>query len=270
MSQMNRFLELARQKAPACIHRLPTPFPFPHNIVRDTNTEFLLRIALEGQDILRRGDSQLTEFRFTEEDVNAVYRGFIALQKLILDTNNTPENLEETISAARSSLPNIATYYEDKIAVSETTRTRAEKDIVEARSKIAALRAAKDHKALLAHYPGFEELLELDRDHPQVPASIQERGILSLDAARHEKNLVAAFEKEVEFGQDHCPGGATAWLGTPESVRLFEDEICACSAQIHRNGPVLESIQAVVLQLDAAIKGPAPNVVPFVRTLHHG
>jgi flagellar motility protein MotE (MotC chaperone) len=274
VSQTNRFLEFATRKGPSCINWLPTPFPFPRDEVRNTNAEFLLRVALEGKDILDRGDSQLTEFRFTRDDLNIVYRGFLALQRLVLSPENIPENLEATLSSARDSLPNIATYYEDKIAVSETTRDRAEKDLAKVRTEIAALRAAKDHKALLAYYPGFEELLELDKDRPQMSPSAQESGIASLDQARHDKKLVAAFGQEAEFEQAYCPGGgmdgAPAWLGTPEPVRFFEDEICACNNQIHRNGTILTAIQSIVTSLDAAIHGPAPNVVPFVRELHHG
>lgn len=249
MKQM--YLDFSKKKAPETSFGLPVPFPQVPACVFDTNTEFLLRIALEGRDILDRGDSQLDKFRFTGKDVDRVYHGFQILLKLVT-TGELSQDDEARLALLPDSLLAISTYYEDKLKALEETSNAASEKLPILRRKFQAMAVSGDFKNLLKEYPHFSALIEMDENIPETPA-----GTINFEQQRQDRAILDAFRKEVST--------SPFWLGRTEIEDYLEHKIELCTANSYRNSRVLRDIRIVASQLSSlsGIRPTSAHIIPF-------
>jgi hypothetical protein len=256
----NSLLHFATQKAPATLFRLPSTWPTLAAPVAGTNTEFLLRYLHEGRDVLDRGDSQLTAFRFTYGDLNSVYHAFQICCLLIREKDIPVENPQELLAPVPEALLRIATYYEDKEIALGAALEGAKEELPELQASIADMFVRRDYKSLLALYDHFAGLVDLDDEIIAAPT-----GTVSFCERRRDHRVLEAFKEAV----DEAAGGGfgrRGWLGATTRERDLEEEIGLCRVNMERNRPILDGVRFFANDMAIAL-GQAPvykaKLLPF-------
>ena len=241
-------------------YRLPRPWGRMPDRVQGTNTEALLRRALEGRDILIRGDSQLTEFRLTDSDVNTLFQdGFLLLEKLIAGQDLSADAAQRLIRA-RTSAFNIATYYTDKDAALRSASVLASSDRERINAHIEKLFQDKDYASLLDYYhPYFGCLIDAD-DIPYPPGATESEKDMLLKL-----RSLGALQSEFEYAAKNNmnPFG---WMGRPQKLRDLDDEIRASTENSKRNNIVHTSVKIVLDNLTNAL-AEGLDIDPAARKL---
>lgn len=167
----------ALQPAPQDMRMLPQLYGGPIERMRGTQIEFLLRLALEGQDILERGDSLLDRVRFDRRDVNRMVAGVNALIRIVegrIVEDMSPDHDIEHVRSALISGQRMATYYPDKLAAIQREQSRIEDENTRMKRQFKTACATRDMFVIAQMYPYIDGILELENEPPRKGRAVDE------------------------------------------------------------------------------------------------
>lgn len=221
--------------------RLSAPWVIQKSL-RGTNLEFMLRVGMEGQDILRRGDSVLKSFDFTEREPAKIFVAWgAAARSLTAGTFDTDAIAQ--MAEATPALRAISSYHAQKVAASMQIGQEARRDFETAHREVAEAVSARDGLKLLELFPHAASLLFNDGDSPvpkhctDVPSLVQR------------SQMAAMLMQEIDRLKDKGVS-PIARLGKPEKIRNSSEAVQISSGDARRNRAVYDSILEVADRLD--------------------
>lgn len=228
-------------KAPEALSRLPAEIPTLPAPYQQTNLHFAVRLFLEAQDILRRGDSQINSFDFSLDDVNAIFLGYLKVRRAF-DQGAFGEDVIGVVGDLPTSVRAIATYHAQKVRCCEEA-SQETKDLYDDEcNKYAKALQQKDFTALLAFHPHLTSLI-YDNGETDVP---ENRGkTCSIVRPRMKDRLRRTWDSSDQRGLP-----TALMFGLPPAIRELDHKLSVLGANKRRNESVLEGIQRFAEQLE--------------------
>ena len=249
--KLSRFLS---EQAPPATGRMQGPFGATDKF-RGTNLDFLFLVYYEGFETLLNGDSLVKSFRFNVEDVGGLRAACSAIAEAA--KNGNAGDAWEQARAVPGLLRAISTYHEDKVAAAQAQMGKSEGLLKAGWEKFEDALRRRDFDTLIDYYPHAASLI-YDDCETEVPDN--EGGTRSLLRARMAKKL----GREVDWARTEGKAQELSlfrWLGRPETLMDYENDIAACRHEIDRNGAILAAIREVADGLEGAFS-PRPETPP--------
>lgn len=259
---IKKIIDFCKTAAPAnALNAFPTP-EIP-DALSQTNTDFLIRLTLDGRHKLRNLDPLTTRINFTDDDITNLSAGCYAMAQLIVEEFITlsPEN-EYVLKNALPSAGRLATYYSDELAVIAAKK----KDIEDKGDRLYAefKRAchAKDYAALAKMYPRHDLSLDIER---RPDTENLERGIPSIPQRLYEIEKTNAMKRLLENVSFLTPQFvATAMRARPQEMEECASALFYLERNHDRNSAIHAGFHAFLSDFeDVLSEAPAPTLTLF-------
>lgn len=223
-------------KAPASaavLKTLPMMSKTSPRAVYGTNTEFLIRLSLEGRRILDRNDFYVKQPAFTHADLDAINEGYEIMANLCCgEYVSLSEGQQQILKRTLKSVQNLTSFYrseleaiKDEIDGEELERRRILKQFLQACY-------AGDYKTIAKMYPYHDEALDLERkpDMQDLPS-----GVSSIPQELYEREKVESLKKIFGGATTLIPFLVTQGFGhLPDEIDNIDFKVSALEEKARR------------------------------------
>ena len=233
--------DFCKADAPENMDRLPKPF-FIQKSLQGTNLEFILRVGIEGRDILQRNNTVPQSLDFTARETNSIFIAWEAASRALvkgtLDSTAVTQ-MAEVAPALRA----ISNYHAQKVSASEQIGRDASCALNAARKEVARAISERDGTKLLELFPYTASLL-LDGGKSQVPKHCKD--VASLMQRSH---MAALLIHKIDT-HERTGAAPDSCFGTPKIIRKISEVIMQSKGDAQQNRAVYEGIVDVSDRLD--------------------